>query len=122
MDLTGVILKPKMVLSGIECPEQADAKKVADLTIKCLKETVSPAVPGIAFLSGGQSEEFACQTLNEINKISADCPWQLSFSYGRALQASALKAWGGRKENVAASQQAFLRQAKLVGLARKGKL
>lgn len=120
--LDGMILKSNMVLSGAECEKQANAREVAELTVKCLKETVPAEMPGIAFLSGGQSEEFACETLNEINKLSAGCPWQLSFSYGRALQASALKAWGGKSENVKAGQDAFLRQAKLTSLARSGKL
>ena len=131
--LDGMILKPNMIVSGSECAKQAGAKEVAEMTVKCLRETVPAEVPGIAFLSGGQSEEFACETLNEINKsntfqgkvldkLSAGCPWQLSFSYGRALQASALKAWGGKSENVKAGQEAFLKQAKLVSLARDGKL
>lgn len=120
--LDGIILKPNMVISGTECEKQAGAKEVAELTVKCLKETVPAEVPGIAFLSGGQSEEFACETLNEINKIAGDCPWQLTFSYGRALQASALKAWGGKSENLKAGQEAFLEQAKRVSLARDGKL
>ncbi|OGH71483.1 MAG: fructose-bisphosphate aldolase [Candidatus Magasanikbacteria bacterium RIFCSPLOWO2_01_FULL_43_20b] len=118
----GMILKPNMIISGSECAKQASAKEVAEMTVKCLRETVPAEVPGIAFLSGGQSEEFACETLNEINKLSAGCPWQLSFSYGRALQASALKAWGGKSENVKVGQEAFLKQAKLVSLARDGKL
>ncbi|MBI4426897.1 MAG: fructose-bisphosphate aldolase class I [Candidatus Magasanikbacteria bacterium] len=117
-----MILKPNMVISGSECVKQAGAKEVAELTVRCLKETVPAEVPGIAFLSGGQSEEFACETLNEINKVSAECPWQLSFSYGRALQASTLMAWGGKSENIKAGQEAFLKQAKLVSLARDGKL
>ncbi len=120
--LDGIVLKPNMVLSGLECEKQAGAHEVAELTVKCLKETVPAEVPGIAFLSGGQSEEFACETLNEINKIVGDCPWQLSFSYGRALQASALKAWGGDSTHVKAGQDEFLGQAKLVSLARKGQL
>jgi len=120
--LDGIILKPNMVLSGTECPKQASAKEIAEFTVKCLKETVPAHVPGIAFLSGGQSEEFACETLNEINKIASDCPWQLTFSYGRALQASTLKAWEGKAENVSEAQKAFLEQAKRVGLARDGKL
>lgn len=120
--LDGIILKPNMVISGSECEVQASAKEVAKLTIKCLQETVPAEVPGIAFLSGGQSEEQACETLNEINKLSADCPWQLSFSYGRALQSSTLQAWGGKSENVKAGQDAFLKQVKLTSLAREGKL
>ncbi len=120
--LDGIVLKPNMVLSGSECEKQAGAKEVAELTVKCLKETVPAEVPGMAFLSGGQSEEFASETLNEINKLSAGCPWQLSFSYGRALQASALKAWDGKSENVSGAQKAFLEQAKCVSLARDGQL
>lgn len=120
--LDGMILKPNMVISGTECEKQADAHEIAELTVKCLKETVPAEVPGIAFLSGGQSEEFACETLNEINKLSVDCPWQLSFSYGRALQASAFKAWLGKKENVAEGQKVFLEQVKRVSEARDGKL
>lgn len=122
VDLAGIILKPNMVISGIECLVQASAKQVAELTIKCFKETVPAEVPGIAFLSGGQSEAQACETLNEINKIASDCPWQLSFSYGRALQASALKAWEGKAENTKAGQEALLNQAKQTSLAREGKL
>jgi fructose-bisphosphate aldolase class I len=120
--LDSMILKPNMIISGSECVRQASAKEVAEMTVECLKETVPAEVSGIAFLSGGQSEEFACETLNEINKLSAGCPWKLSFSYGRALQASTLKAWGGKNENVRAGQEAFLKQAKLVSLARSGKL
>jgi len=118
----GMVLKPNMVLSGTECEKQAGAKEVAEMTVKCLKETVPAEMPGIVFLSGGQSEEFACETLNEINKLSVDCPWQLSFSYGRALQASTLKAWGGKSENVGVAQEAFLKQARLTSLSRSGKL
>ena len=122
VDLSGMVLKPNMVISALECPIQASAEQVAELTIKCLKETVPAEVGGIAFLSGGQSEERACETLNAINKIAGDCPWQLSFSYGRALQASTLKAWGGKSENVENAQKAFLEQARRVSLARDGKL
>jgi fructose-bisphosphate aldolase class I len=122
VDLSGMVLKPNMVISALECPTQASAEQVAELTTKCLKETVPAEVGGIAFLSGGQSEERACETLNAINKIAGDCPWQLSFSYGRALQASTLKAWGGKSENVENAQKAFLEQARRVSLARDGKL
>lgn len=121
IQLDSMILKPNMVISGKDAVEQASAKQVAELTIKCLRETVPDEVAGIVFLSGGQSEEFACETLNEINKICSDCPWPLSFSYGRALQASALLAWGGKKENMQKGQDAFLAQAKKVSLAREGK-
>lgn len=122
VDLSGIILKPNMVISGSTCETQAGAKEIAELTVKCLKETVPATVPGIAFLSGGQSEELAAETLNEINKIAGDCPWQLSFSYGRALQASTLKAWLGKPENIAVAQETFLKQAKKTSLARMGKL
>ena len=121
VELDGIILKPNMVISGTECPVQASAKEVAEMTVKCLKETVPSEVAGIAFLSGGQSEEMAVQTLNEINKIGG-CPWPLSFSYGRALQTSTLQAWGGKDENIKLGQEAFLAQAKLCSLASEGKL
>lgn len=122
VDLTGIILKPNMVISGIDCSVQASVKEVAEMTIKCFKETVPAEVPGITFLSGGQSESQACETLNEINKIAFDCPWRLSFSYGRALQASTLEAWGGKVENISIAQEAFLKQAKRTSLAREGKI
>ncbi len=122
VDLSGIILKPNMVISGSDCSEQASAKQVAEMTVKCLKETVPEDVGGITFLSGGQSEKQACETLNEINKLSADCPWALSFSYGRALQTSTLKTWGGKVENFKEAQETFLKQAKLASLAREGNL
>lgn len=122
VQLDGMILKPNMVISGTDALEQAVAKQVAELTVKCLKDTVPSEVAGVVFLSGGQSEELACETLNEISKIAADCPWPLSFSYGRALQASALSVWGGKPENVVKGQEAFINQARKVSLARQGKL
>ena len=122
VDLSGIVLKPNMIISGLERAERDDAAEVATQTIQCLKETVPSEVPGIAFLSGGQSEEQACANLNEINKIARDCPWQLTFSYGRALQASALRAWGGKNENITAAREAFLNQARLTALARNGEL
>jgi fructose-bisphosphate aldolase class I len=121
VELEGVILKPNMIISGTECAVQATAKEVAEMTVKCLKETVPSEVAGIAFLSGGQSEEMAAKTLDEINKIG-NCPWPLTFSYGRALQASTLQAWSGKSENVSEAQEMFLRQAELVSKASEGKL
>ena len=118
--LEGMILKPNMVIAGQKCPKQASPHEVAELTIKCLKSTVPAAVPGIAFLSGGQSDEQATQNLSLMNKIGT-VPWKLTFSYGRALQAAALKAWGGRAENVAAGQRAFTHRSKMNSLAALGK-
>jgi fructose-bisphosphate aldolase class I len=117
--LEGTLLKPNMVLSGKDAPDQASAEEVAEMTLRCLRETVPPAVPGIVFLSGGQSDEVATTHLNAMN-ARGEQPWELSFSYGRALQAPALKAWGGREENLEAAQQAFLHRARLNGAARSG--
>jgi fructose-bisphosphate aldolase, class I len=115
----GMLLKPNMVLSGYECPNQASVEHVAAETIKCFRRHVPAAVPGIVFLSGGQSDESASAHLNAMN-ASGPHPWELSFSYGRALQAPALKAWGGEAENVAAAQAAYLHRARMNGLARSG--
>ncbi len=115
----GMLLKPNMVLSGYECPEQASHEEVAEETIRCFKRHVPSAVPGIVFLSGGQSDEDATTNLNAMNALG-EHPWQLSFSYGRALQAPALKAWGGKEENVEAAQQAYYHRAKMNGAARTG--
>ena len=117
--LEGTVLKPNMVIAGQKCPQQASAAQVAEMTVRCLKETVPAAVPGIAFLSGGQSDEQATENLSLMNAIG-DLPWTLTFSYGRALQAAALKAWGGKTENVAAAQRAFTHRARMNGLAAKG--
>jgi fructose-bisphosphate aldolase class I len=103
VDLEGILLKPNMVISGKGCAMQATAAEVADWTIRCFRETVPAAVPGIVFLSGGQSDEQASANLNAINSLGEQ-PWVLSFSYGRALQAPALKAWGGSADNVEAGQ------------------
>jgi len=118
--LEGIILKPNMVVAGKKCKTQADRKAVAVATLRTLKARVPAAVPGIAFLSGGQSDEDATAHLDEMNKLGGG-PWVLSFSYGRALQAAALKAWSGRKENVAAGQRAYIHRAKMNGLAATGK-
>jgi fructose-bisphosphate aldolase class I len=115
-----MLLKPNMVLSGYDCPQQASDDEVAELTLRCFYRHVPAAVPGIVFLSGGQSDEQATARLNVMNARGPH-PWQLSFSYGRALQAPALKAWGGDPANVTAGQQAYYRRAKLNGAARFGR-
>ncbi len=117
--LEGTILKPNMIISGTDSPVQAGVEEVAEKTVKCLKRTVPSVVPGICFLSGGQSDEDATAHLSAMN-ATFDMPWKLSFSYGRALQQAALKAWGGKAENVAAGQAAFAHRAKMNGLAAKG--
>ena len=119
--LEGIVLKPNMVLSGYDCSEKASVEKVADMTIKVFKRCVPSAVPGIAFLSGGQSDEGATAHLNAMNKSLGDkSPWNLTFSYGRALQAPALKVWGGKNENISNAQQAFYKRARLNSLATMG--
>jgi fructose-bisphosphate aldolase class I len=117
--LEGMILKPSMVIDGKKA-RKASVSEVAERTIRVLKRTVPAAVPGIAFLSGGQSSEEATAHLSAIN-ANAGMPWHLTFSYGRALQEDALKAWGGKQENVAAGQRAFAHRAKMNGLAALGK-
>jgi len=118
--LEKTILKPNMVIAGKKCPKQAPREQVAERTVKVLKRCVPPAVPGIAFLSGGQSDEDATAHLSLMNQLGP-LPWKLSFSYGRALQAAALKAWGGKSENVAAGQRAFAHRARMNGAASLGK-
>ena len=117
--LEQILLKPNMVISGKKCPQQSSPRQVAEETIRCFQRVVPAALCGIVFLSGGQGDEQATANLNEMNKIGG-FPWQLSFSYGRALQAPALKAWSGKKENLAAGQRAFLHRAKCNGAARSG--
>jgi fructose-bisphosphate aldolase class I len=118
--LDGMLLKPNMVLSGSTCPEQAGVREVAEATVRCLRDNVPASVPGIVFLSGGQSDELATAHLDAMNRLDAQ-PWQLSFSYGRALQAPALKAWKGEPANAPQAQQAFHHRAKLNGAARFGR-
>ena len=119
--LEGMILKPNMVLSGYKCLEQASIDEVAEMTVTVLKRCVPSAVPGIAFLSGGQSNENATAHLNSMNKILGNHnPWNLTYSYGRALQAPSLNAWRGKEENVPVAQDAFYKRAKLNSLATKG--
>ena len=119
VNLEGTILKPNMIVSGKKCPTQASVEEVAERTIACFKRTVPAAIPGIVYLSGGQSDEAATAHLNAMNAVGG-FPWKMSFSYGRALQAAPQKAWGGKPENVAAAQKAFLHRAKMNGLAALG--
>lgn len=118
--LEQILLKPNMVLSGYAAKPQASVREVAERTIRCFKRVVPAAVPGVVFLSGGQSDELATAHLNEMNRIGG-FPWEMSFSYGRALQAPALKAWAGKKENFAAGQRAFAKRARLNSEARYGR-
>jgi fructose-bisphosphate aldolase class I len=118
--LEGTLLKPNMVLSGKDCPTQAGVEEVAHATVECLERSVPAAVPGIVFLSGGQSSEVATAHLNAMNALG-EHPWELSFSYGRALQDTALKSWAGRADNRDAAQAAFHHRAKCNGAARYGK-
>ena len=117
--LEAMLLKPNMVTPGKNFPQLASVEDVAAMTLRCLRETVPVPVPGIVFLSGGQTEEQATAHLNAMNRLGS-APWQLSFSYGRALQASALKAWSGDPANIEAGQRALLHRAKLNSAARSG--
>jgi fructose-bisphosphate aldolase class I len=119
--LEGMLLKPNMVLSGYGCREQATNEAVADWTIRALRRHVPAAVPGIVFLSGGQSDEDATANLDALNRVGAQ-PWQLSFSYGRALQAAPLRAWAGDPAHTRAAQDAFAERVAAVGAARRGEL
>jgi fructose-bisphosphate aldolase class I len=118
VEFEGMLLKPNMVMPGKE-NRKASPDEVADATIRCFKTVVPAAVPGIVFLSGGQSDEEATANLDAMNK-RGPLPWQLSFSYGRALQAPSLKAWKGDKANFDAGQRAFLQRARLNGAATLG--
>jgi fructose-bisphosphate aldolase class I len=119
--LEGMILKPNMVLPGLTCPTQASVDKVADITVKSLWRTVPAAVPGIAFLSGGQSPELASARLNVMNRrFKSQLPWALAFSFARAIQQPALEIWRGNEDNVKAAQQALLHRAKCNRAARRG--
>jgi fructose-bisphosphate aldolase class I len=120
VSLEGMVLKPNMVIAGQKSAKQASPQEVAEKTLRCLKATVPSSVPGIAFLSGGQSDEAATQHLSLMNAMGP-LPWALTFSYGRALQAAALQAWGGKPENTAAGQRAFAHRARMNGLAALGK-
>ncbi|XP_037091932.1 fructose-bisphosphate aldolase-like isoform X1 [Pollicipes pollicipes] len=115
--LEGTLLKPNMVTAGQSCAQKFTPEQVARATVTALQRTMPAAVPGVTFLSGGQTEEEASVHLNAINQFAGKKPWALTFSYGRALQASVLKAWGGKDENVPAGQQELLKRAKANGLA-----
>jgi fructose-bisphosphate aldolase class I len=119
--LEGTLLKPSMTVPGAECTEPVTKEKIAEYTIRTLERTVPPAVPGITFLSGGLSEEEASIYLNCMNSIPRKGPWSVSFSYGRALQQSTLKAWEGKTENIPAAQKALLARAQANSEAQQGK-
>src|SRR5262244_3061412 len=119
VELEGMVLKPNMAISGKKCAKQASVAEVAEKTVRMLRACVPAAVPGIAFLSGGQSDEEATAHLNAMNRIG-NLPWRLTFSYGRALQAAPQKAWSGKNENVAAAQRAFTHRAQMNSLATRG--
>lgn len=121
VSLEGMLLKPNMVISGKESRRQLSIDEVAVATVRCLRRHVPAAVPGIVFLSGGQSDILATSHLNAINRLDAPKPWKISFSYGRALQDAAIEAWHGKQENLKAGQQAFYDRAKCNGAAALGK-
>ncbi len=118
--MSGIILKPSMVIAGRGCAQQPTIGQVAEQTVRCLRETVPADVPGIAFLSGGQSDEEATGHLNAMNRLDEKLPWALTFSYGRALQAAAMEAWGGKSENVERAQRVALHRARMNGAAASG--
>ena len=120
VDLKGTILKPNMILPGVDNKEKIECKKIAELTLKCLEESVPSEVPGIAFLSGGQTEKEASKNLNEINKLNKT-NFTMTYSYGRALQQSALKFWSKDIKNIAGTQNTFNHRAKMCSLAAQGK-
>jgi fructose-bisphosphate aldolase class I len=121
VSLEGMLLKPNMVISGMKCAQQASVKEVALATVRCLSRHVPAAVPGIVFLSGGQNHLLATAHLSAINQVERPKPWKLSFSYGRALQDEALKAWQGKNENLKAGQRAFYVRAKCDNAAALGR-
>jgi fructose-bisphosphate aldolase class I len=120
VELTGMLLKPNMVLSGKEAPRQAGVEEVAQATVECLLRSVPAAVPGIVFLSGGQSDLQATAHLNAMNSMYKGLPWELSFSYARALQGQPMEVWGGDVGQVEAAQKAFYHRLKMNGAARSG--
>ncbi len=120
VDLSALLLKPNMVTPGNGSTQKVNAEKVARETVTCLSSVVPPEVPGIVFLSGGQSEDQACENLNAMNRDYADLPWELSFSFGRALQNSAIKIWARHPSEPEKAQEVFLRRAELASAARRG--
>jgi fructose-bisphosphate aldolase class I len=121
VDLTGLILKSNMVIDGADCAKKSSPETIADKTMKAFLEAVPAEVPGIVFLSGGQSEREACENLNAIINHPEAKPWELTYSYGRALQHSAMHAWAGKKENIEKAQAIFKKRAELCSLARDGR-
>jgi fructose-bisphosphate aldolase class I len=120
--LEGMLLKPNMITPGADCPTKSTPAEIAWYTVRTLARTMVPSIPGVTFLSGGQSEEQASLNLNAMNKLDAIAkPWSLTFSFGRALQASCLKAWLGKEENVKAAQDALITRAKANGESSIGK-
>jgi len=119
--LEGTLLKPNMVISGKKCPTKATVKQVAEMSVRCYMENVPAAIPGIVFLSGGQSDEEATAHLSAMNALGVKMPWELSFSYGRALQSGGLKGWAGQRANFEKGQKAFLHRSRLNSAARYGK-
>ena len=119
VQLEGTLLKPNMVIAGKKCARQAGVQEVAEATLRTLRRCVPAAVPGIVFLSGGQSEQLATEHLNVMNSLGPN-PWPLSFSYGRALQQSALQSWAGKESQFVAAQREFYKRSRLNGLARNG--
>ena len=125
VDLPGILLKPNMILSGKESSNRADKNKVAEMTLRCFKETIPENVPGIIFLSGGQSDTESIDNLDAINKLAkrkGDIPWELSFSYGRGLQSSTLNKWKGNSDNFLIAQKEFINRCNMVSDARNGEL
>ena len=121
VELSALLLKPNMVISGKEASDQARVEEVARYTVECLLRTVPPAVPGIVFLSGGQTELQATQHLNAMNTIYEGLPWELSFSYARALQGQPMEIWGGKAENIERAQKIFHHRARMNSAARDGR-
>jgi fructose-bisphosphate aldolase class I len=121
VELSALLLKPNMVISGKEASDQANVEEVARYTVECLLRTVPPAVPGIVFLSGGQSDLQATQHLNAMNTIYEGLPWELSFSYARALQGKPMEIWGGKAENIERAQKIFHHRARMNSAARDGR-
>jgi fructose-bisphosphate aldolase, class I len=120
VSLESMLLKPNMVIAGAKCPRQASVQEVATATLRCLRRHVPAAVPGIVFLSGGQSDRLATAHLNAINRLPGDKPWKIGFSYGRALQDPALATWSGKDENLTAGQEALYHRAKCNAAASRG--
>ncbi len=118
--LSGIVLKPNMVLSGKECTEQASVEEVARQTVDCFLDCVPASVPGVAFLSGGQTDEQATQHLNKMNQLGLNLPWYLTFSYGRALQQAPMKAWSGDNSKTVEVHQKILQRAEVNALASQG--